>query len=239
MIPDIARLLDVSEHTWPPAHRWEQDGFVLRDGQGGGQRVSSATAAGPVTDDQINAAAAAMESMGQRAIFQLREGEEALDARLEALGYVVKDPTIGYVLPIEELTDKPIPRVTAFTLWEPLAIMKEIWASDGIGPERLAVMERAAHKTAVLSRWNEQPAGAAFVGLHENIVMVHAVVVRPHQRRQRVADWMMRRAAYWGQAHHATHIAVLCVAENAAANALYRALGFTPVGGYHYRVKPE
>lgn len=239
MTPDLGQLLDVSEHTWPPAHRWEQDGFILRDGQGGGQRVSSATAVGPVTNDQIIAAAAAMESMGQRAIFQLRDTDETLDAQLEALGYVVKDPTTAYVLPIEKLTDKPIPRVTAFTLWEPLAIMNEIWATDGVGPARLAVMDRAGHKTAVLSRWNEKPAGAAFVGLHENIVMVHALVVLPHQRRQRVADWMMRRAAYWGQAHHATHVAVLCVAANKGANALYRALGFTPAGGYHYRVKPE
>jgi len=69
--------------------------------------------------------------------------------------------------------------------------------------------------------------------------MVHGVVVLPHQRRQGVADWMMRRAAFWGQAQGATHISVLCVAANDGANALYRRLGFAQVGGYHYRVAPE
>lgn len=239
MTPDLARLLSVSEHTWPPARRWEQDGFVLRDGQGGGQRVSSATATGPVTDAQIAKAADAMQSSGQRAIFQLKDDDSALDAQLETLGYLTKDPTIAYVLPIERLTDKPIPRVTAFTIWEPLAIMNEIWETDGIGPARRAVMARARHKTGVLARWNEKPAGAAFAGLHDDVIMVHGLVVLPTQRRQGVAEWMMRRAAYWGQAHQATHIAVLCVAANNAANALYRALGFAPVGRYHYRVKPD
>lgn len=239
MTSDLAHLLDVSEHTWPPAHRWEQDGFILREGQGGGQRVSAATATGPVTDQQIADAAGAMEAMGQRAIFQLRDDQHDLSAQLDALGYIIKDPTIAYVLPIEPLTDRPIPRVTAFTIWEPLAIMNEIWATDGIGPERLAVMDRAACKTGILARWNEKPAGAAFAGLHADVVMVHGLVVLPHQRRQRVAEWMMRRAAYWGQAHGATSIAVLCVAANEGANALYHTLGFRPVGRYHYRVKPE
>ena len=239
MSPTVEQLFAASEATWPAARTWQQNGFTLRDGQGGGQRVSSATADGPVTEDQIAAAEAAMRKMGQAPIFCVRKPGDALDAALAARGYVEKDATTLYTLPIERLTDKPIPRVTAFTIWEPLAMMKEIWATDGIGPARLAVMERARTKTAILSRWKEKPGGVAFAGVHDDICMVHAVVVLPHQRRQGVAEWMMRRAAFWGQAHGAQHMAVLCVVENVAANALYRRLGFAAVGGYHYRVLPE
>lgn len=237
--PDLDRLMAASEATWPAASRREVAGFVVREGQGGGQRVSAATALGPVSKDQIEEAATAMLEMGQRPIFQLKESEIELDAQLAALGYAVKDPTLAYSLPIERLTDVPIPRVTAFTLWEPLAIMREIWETDGVGPARLAVMHRAAEKTAVLVRWREKPGGVAYVGRDGEVAMVHALVTLPHQRRQGVAQWMMRAAAFWAEGRGARHMGVLCVQNNAPANALYRALGFTQSGGYHYRVKPD
>ena len=50
---------------------------------------------------------------------------------------------------------------------------------------------------------------------------------------------MMRRAALWGQAQGARHLAVLCVEHNQGANRLYQALGFVEVGRYHYRHIPE
>ncbi len=180
-----------------------------------------------------------MREMGQTPLFRLQGDAPDLDAALEARGYRAKDPTTVYVLPIDRLTDRAIPPVTAFSIWEPLAIMNEVWETDGVGQARRDVMARAACKTAVLSRWNEKPGGVAFAAVHRTICMVHAVVVLAHQRRQGVAQWMMRRAAFWGQAQGATHIAVLCVDENAGANALYRALGFAAVGGYHYRKYPD
>lgn len=239
MTPDLPTLFAVSEATWPAARRWSQGGFILRDGAGGGQRVSAASAEGPVTQAQIDAAEAAMRDRGQAPLFCERGDTPALDAALDARGYYINDPTTLYVLPIEKLTDVPIPRVTTFAIWEPLAIMQEIWETDGIGPARLAVMGRAATKTGILARWNEKPAGAGFAGLHKGVCMVHGLVVLPHQRRQGVAEWMMRQAAFWGAAQGATHIAVLCVTANEGANALYRALGFEAVGGYHYRAMPE
>lgn len=234
-----AQLFAASEATWPEAHRWDVGRFTLRDGQGGGQRVSAATVNGAFQDSDLTAAEDAMRAAGHKPLFQVRDAASDLDTALEARGYVIKDATLLYVLPIERLTDTSIPRVTAFTIWEPLAIMKEIWATDGIGPARLNVMGRAKTKTGILARWNEKPAGAAFVSAYENIAMVHGLVVLPKQRRQGVAEWMMRRAAFWGQAQGARYIAVLCVAANKGANALYHSLGFEIVGGYHYRQFPD
>ena len=234
-----SRLYAVTEATWPPARAWREGPWTLRDGAGGGKRVSAATAAGPVTEGDIPAAEAAMRGMGQTPLFMIRQGEAALDALLAARGYARIDEVVLYAAPIELLTDKPLPRVTAFTIWEPLAIMTEIWAAGGVGPARLAVMARAQVKTGILARWNEKPAGVAFAGVHDGVTMVHAVEVVAHQRRQGVAEWMMRAAAFWGTAEGATHLAVLCVTENTAANALYTKLGFAEAGRYHYRISQQ
>ena len=234
-----ARLYEVTEATWPPARRFEVGPWVCRDGAGGGKRVSAATAAGPVGPDDIAAAETAMREIGQGPLFMIREGEDALDQRLAAGGYDRIDEVTLYAAPIDLLTDKPIPRVTAFPIWEPLAIMVEIWAAGGIGPARLEVMARAKTKTGILARWNEKPAGTGFVAVHDDVAMVHAVEVLPHQRRQGVAEWIMRAAAFWGKAQGARHLSVLCVTDNVAANALYTKLGFERVGRYHYRILPQ
>jgi N-acetylglutamate synthase len=234
MTATVQDLYDLTEATWPSARKWQQNGWTLRDGAGGGKRVSAATRAGPGAD--IAVAEAAMRGMDQPPLFMLREGEEDLDAALEARGYAVVDPVNIHVCPVAQLTDIPLPRVSAFAIWEPLAIMKEIWAQGGIGPARLAVMERAAHKTAIFGRWNERPGGVAFTAIHQGRCMVHAVEVLPEQRRNGLAAWMMRRAAFWAAEQGADTMAVLCIQANAGANALYSSLGFEIVGQYHYRL---
>jgi ribosomal protein S18 acetylase RimI-like enzyme len=231
----VQHLYEVCDATWPPARFVTQGPWTLREGQGGGKRVSAASATGPVTEADIDAAIAGLAAMDQKPLFQIREGDDALDEMLAARGFTVIDPVVLYATPVETLTDIPIPKVTAFAIWEPLAIMEEIWAKGGIGPARLAVMARAKLKTAILSRWNEKPGGVAFAAIHDGVCMVHAVEVLPHQRRQGVADWMMRKAALWAQENGAHSLSVLCVATNTAANALYRKSGFTEIGRYHYR----
>lgn len=239
MSVDAAALYEVSDATWPAARKWDDGPWTLRDGAGGGKRASAATARGDVTDQDIPKAEAAMKAMGQRSLFMIREGDDALDAMLAARGYDLIDEVALYTAPIGMLTDIPIPPVTCFTIWEPLAIMAEIWAKGGIGAARLAVMGRAAVKTGILNRWNEQPGGVAFAAVHNGVTMVHAVEVLEHQRKVGVAQWMMRAAAFWGAKQGAQHIAVLCVTANKPANALYTKLGFTRVGTYHYRQVPQ
>ena len=227
------RLYDVCEGTWPPARLWEQDGWFLRDGAGGGKRVSATTIASPTA--LIENAEANMRARRESLLFMIQEGDTALDQVLDDRGYDIVDPVNMYACPISALTDVLVPKVTAFAIWEPLAIMEEIWAKGDIGPDRIAVMNRAQTKTGILSRWNEKPAGTAFAAMHDGICMVHALEVLPHQRKQGVAQWMMRAAAFWAEKHQATHMSVLCTQANVAANALYASLGMDVVGQYHYR----
>lgn len=222
--------------TWPAAQYGTAGPFTLREGRGGGSRVSAATANGPATEADIAAAEAAMRDWGQSPIFMLRGGDGGLDAMLDRRGYEIFDPVNAYACPVERLTDIPLPPVTVFPIWEPLAIMREIWAQGGIGPARLAVMERApGPKTALLARFNDKPGGAAFVAIHDGVAMIHALEILPHQRKQGLGKWMMRGAAFWAAEQGAHTLSVVCTRANAGANALYRSLGMDLAGAYHYR----
>ena len=213
---------------------------MLRQGDGGGKRVSAATAVEAVRAADIPAAEEAMQALGQDALFMLRAGDVDLDQMLADRGYGVVDPVNVYACAPADLTDVPIPRVTVFDLWEPLAIMREIWAAGGLDPARLRVMGRAAApKTAFLCRLDDKPAGVAFAAVHEGIAMIHAVEVLPHQRRKGAAAWMMRGAAFWAEKQNAHTLSVICTKENTGANALYTALGFSVLGHYHYRLKTK
>lgn len=227
---------DVIDQTWPAAARHAVGPFTLREGQGGGSRVSAATADGPVTDQDITQVEEAMRDLGQKQIFMIRPGDEALDAQLDARGYQVVDAVTIYACPAKQLTDIEIPRVTVFTIWEPLAIMREIWAAGGIGPARLAVMGRAkGPKTGILLRQNDKPGGAAYAAIHDGVAMVHAVEIVPFQRKQGLGKWAMRGAAFWALENGAETLSVMCTDVNEGANALYRSLGMQPVSQYHYR----
>ncbi|UWQ75274.1 GNAT family N-acetyltransferase [Leisingera sp. M658] len=231
------RYYALTEATWPPASTRGLGPVTLRDGQGGGSRVSAATVHGTASDAEIAAAEDAMRAMGQDGLFMIRDGETELDAQLAARGYAVKDPVNLWTCPAAHLTDIPVPRVTAFCVWEPLAIQREIWEQGGIGPERLAVMQRVqGPKTGLLARHKDKPAGAGFVAIHNGVAIVHALEILPHQRRCGMGAWMMRQAAFWALENGAGELAVLCTKRNEGANGLYASLGMKCTGQYHYRI---
>ena len=226
------------ESTWPAAKTDPVGPWLIRTGLGGGKRVSAATLTGAFDVCDLAAAEAKMQALDQPLLFALRPGDEALDAALEQRGYNIVDPTLIHAIEVGQLTTEPLPRVAAFHIWPPLAIINDIWATGGIGPARQAVMARAnGPKTAILARHSDQPAGAGFVAIHEIVAMIHAIEVVGELRRQGVGRNILRAAAFWAQDHGATHLALAVTRANAGANALYASLGFALVGHYHYRIK--
>lgn len=231
-------IFGVSDATWPAAAVHPAGAFRVREGCGGGQRVSAATAEGPWSDADIVAAENLQVGLGQPPLFMIRPGDEALDALLDARGYRIKDPVNIYDGDVAVIAAEPAGAMSGFAIWPPLAIMRDLWAEGGIGPERIAVMERAAGpKTAILGRVSDRASGAAFVAIHDRTAMLHALHIAPELRRQGSAVKMMRRAARWAQDHGAERFSVLVTAANAPANALYASLGMRIVGHYHYRSK--
>jgi ribosomal protein S18 acetylase RimI-like enzyme len=231
MTPDA--LLHLLEATWPAARTWQQGAVTLRDGAGGGQRVSAASVQDGFAEQDIVAAEAAMA----HPLFLVREGQDALDRALAGRGYRLHDPVVAYAADIGALTGD-LPPLAAFPHWPPLRISCGIWDEGGIGVARINVMERVqGPKTAILARHADRPAGVAFVALAGTDAMVHALEVRPAHRRMGVGRSAMRAAANWAAAQGATRLALVVTERNAGARALYAALGMTVVGRYHYRIR--
>ncbi len=231
-------LFDVIDRTWPAQAFHPCGPFTLREGAGGGKRVSAASCTRPVTGSEIEDAESAMATLGQPPLFQVQGDQPGLDDQLAARGYEVVDPVVILLGNIDAVAGDGPPRVRAFPVWPILAIQSEIWADGGIGPARRAVMERArAPKTTILGRIDDSPAGCAFVALHDGVAMTHAVHVLPRFRRKGCAENMMRGAAVWARAQGAKHFAALTLSENLPARTLYSSLGMQPVGHYHYRLK--
>lgn len=228
------QLFAAMEATWPPAHSWRLGPFCLRDGAGGGKRVSAASLEAPFTAADLDAAEAAMAAP----LFLLRPGDEALDSALQARGYRVVDPVVAYAAPVDALASAAPAHMTTFPHWPPMEIARALWADGGIGAARLAVMDRVVGaKCAILGRSNDRASGVAFVGCDGTVAMLHALEVAPTLRRQGSAHNILRAAAVWAQDQGADTLALVVTEGNVAARGLYTSLGMTVVGQYHYRQK--
>lgn len=240
-LPDPARLRRVLQATWPAAETVVVGPFALRRSPGGGRRVTAATVE-PGAEGLAEAlprAVAQMAAWQQSPIFQVVPETPGLDALLETEGYVIRDATILYVAEVAALAAIEAPRHSVYAHWPPLAIQAEIWAEGGIGPDRMAVMERVpTPRLSMMAREKDWPVGTGFVAIHDEVAMVHAIEVRPEARRKGVGGRLMARAAQWAQTEGATHVALAVTEENVGARALYAALGMQPAARYHYRVIP-
>ncbi len=226
-------LYDAVAATWPAAKARRVGPVTLRDGEGGGSRVSAATVDGDWGEGDIAAAEAEMA----RPLFMVRYFEARLDAVLAGRGYAVMDPVVGYAAEVAALAVARPPPVTTFEVWPPLAAQVEIWAEGGVGPARLAVMERAAGpKVSILARSEDSPAGTAFVALHQGVAMVHALEVKPKFRRRGLGRHMVTAAAFWARDRGAECLALVVTEANAGARAMYEGMGMREAGRYHYRV---
>ncbi len=231
------QLFAAMEGTWPAASQSRIGPWIIREGQGGGQRVSATSPAADWHPDDIPTAEAAMCTLGQTPIFVLRPEDAALDAELNRRGYRLHDPVMLYAGETDALADPPAPPMTTFPHWPPMAIARDLWSVAGIGAARLAVMDRAqGAKSVVLGRQNDRAAGVAFVALHQTTAMIHAIEVVPAFRRLGVARNILQRAATFAQESGARTLALAVTTANQPARALYASLGMQAVGQYHYRV---
>lgn len=230
-LPTPAALFAAMEATWPAAAAWRLGPWWLRDGAGGGKRASAATIAAGWTPDDIGQVEAAMP---QGALFLLRPEDAALDAALSARGYAIVDPVLTYAACTADFAAPP--HMATFAHWPPLQIAVDLWADGQIGPARLAVMQRApGPKAAILARLKDRAVGVAYVALHADIALLHALQVSPAHRRQGSAQNLLAAAAHWAADHGAATLALIVTTANLPARALYERLGMHPLGGYHYR----
>ena len=104
-------IFDVVETTWPAAATHVAGPWKIRDGQGGGKRVSSVEW---ITDhfdaDDLDQAEDAMRALGQDALFMIRPEHGVLDAALAARGYEIIDPVNIYQARATDIATERPPR---------------------------------------------------------------------------------------------------------------------------------
>lgn len=234
MKPDAATLLHQMTASWPPVASHRVGPWTLREGPGGGNRVSCAVAEGPVTSGDLPPLVQAAARLGQPGLVMVRQGEDALDATLAAAGWRMGDAVVLYLAPSAAFTVPP--GMAAFALWPPLAIQRLIWDEGGIGAGKQAVMDRTAGpKAAILGRSGDRPAGTAFVAVAGGIAFLHALTVVPGLLRRGTARNIMAAAGAWAQGAGAEWLALAVTRGNLPARGLYASLGMQGVGHYHYR----
>ena len=237
--PGPEAVFEALDCTWPSLALTACGPFRLRNGDGGGKRVSAATTDRAAAPDDIAQANRAMRALGQTPLYMIRDGNDALDELLDAESYATIDPTVLYLAPAQDLA-RTYPITTIIPAWPPLAIQSEIWAEGGIDASRIRVMERAVDpKVSLLGRIDDTPSATAFVAAHNDIAMLHALEVRPGNRCHGMGEILVRSAAHWAVEHGTRWLALAVTRANGAANALYAKLGMTPLAGYHYRQASE
>ena len=231
-------LHNVIEQTRPAQKYIENGAWRFREGSGGGKRVSAVTLENNNCKYDIKTAEDFMSNeLKHRPLFLIRETQIELDKELEARGYLIIDQMNIYAAPAKCICNVPPPKLSTFEIWEPIEIQKDIWRKGGLSSEKLKVMDRVlGHKTSILMRWENKPAGAAFVATYDYFAMVHALEVTHTMRRKGVAKLAIRKAALWSLTKNAHTLLVLCTKQNVAANRLYTSLKMELVSNFHYRV---
>ncbi len=235
--PNQKSLFAAVDATWAPLSIHNYNGWLIREGAGGGQRVSSATLIKDAKNATISSATRKMVSLGQNPLFMIREADQRLDLELADLGYEIVDPVAILLAPIDRLLEtQPKLGQHVDVLDEPNNNAIKIWSAGGIDQNRLNVMKRVMTRKAILSAGDM---GVAFAAIYGDIAMVHAVEVASNHRRKGVANALMYKSCQWARDQGCNWISVLTVRENKPAKSLYEALGMTEAAAYHYRFKPS
>jgi len=235
--PSASAIFDLIDRSWPPVATSQVGPWMIRQGSGGSKRVMAASLLPGQSLGDFEAAEAAMAALNQPALFQIRGENADLDAALEARGYDVIDRCTIFAAPAADLAADIKPAM-AWAVWPPLACQREVWQAGGIGPGRIAIMERAPHpKAAFIGRLGDAPVGAAFVAGLGDLAMVHAVETLAAHRKKGVGRLMMQAAANWCLDHGIRWLTLITTDDNRPSIALYSNLGMNPVGTYHYRIK--
>ena len=230
-------IFETIDLTWPAEEFVELPKWKLRKSKNNGKRASAATAIGKSSIPDIKFVENILAEWCQDKLFMIKAGENSLDEALEKRGYCIVDPTNIWSISSEALSIQQIPPVTAFSIFPPLAIQKEIWTANGIDASRIKIMDRVkTPKTTIFGRINAKPAASAFVAVANKIAMVHALIVDHKCQRQGMGTFVMQKVGAWAHQQGAESVAVLCTKQNQSANNFYKTLGMRVIGEYHYRL---
>ena len=228
---------------WQAAHSTELDGWLVRRNAGVTLRANSVLPASAPFD--LDRALDYVENLyvahGIRPSFQISPAVQPgdLDARLEARGYEVRNPTLVQCAAISDVLAKlPTPTVPVNISTTPSVPWTDCWWSiDGRGADTRAAAEE------ILARGNalyaivpdgQQAKAIGRLALVDDTAGLYCLAVDERFRRQGLASAVIHSLL---QAATTKWVWLSVLEDNAPARTLYDRLGFQTVSRYHYRVK--
>lgn len=240
------RLEEACLNAWPSRQSVLFDGWLLRR-SGGPVRLSNSVnplrarrgAAGAV----IDFAERFYAEFGQNAIFRVPEIADDLDSSLQARGYVEHAPVV--TLAADLSASPPAGPEGEVTLaaspgrrW--LEARARLAGADAVDRELYREMTALIALPARFAGIEEdgEIVSQAFGVVHRGVLVLESVATDPACLRRGLARRVVAALMAWARGQGAEEATLQVLAENDAARALYRSLGFDRLAyRYHYRVR--
>ena len=241
----LLRIEEAGVHAWPALETAPLQGWLWRYSDGGSQRANSVSTLA-FTGRDVDAAIADAEQRyamrGRGTMFQVSTvaAPSDLDQRLATRGYRISDPCITLAKTISSDVLKP-DGVEYFATATPEWF--DCYASV-ITPERRRVAPQILARIQKMSafcgyRRDGQIIATALAVAHRDVVIAECVATLAEARGTGAARAVMSGLEAWGAQQGCTVAALQALANNAPAQALYKALGYAECGRYHLRVKSK
>lgn len=244
-LPDVA-MLERAALNAVPAPKVAFDGpIVLRAFHGGTGRANAACSLSDAPDPALAARLKRLEAFYQRAGLKPRWRSTPLDPPgvldlLAQQGFTERDSTS--VMAGRPGLAQPDPDVTALEDgpdddWHAVVATAEyqVAARQQEKREQLALL--AMPSAWLVLRQEGKAAACGFVVADGSLAGFFDIAVRPENRRQGLAQRLMKAGAAWAAQKGAVFPWLQVSSENTGAQALYRTLGFVEAYRYTYWVK--
>lgn len=249
------KIEELSLVNWPAIQEVQLDGWSLRTANGYTKRancVSSLHLGEGDIDEKIKLCEDYYHSLSQATIFKLTPfSNPALDEKLEKRNYNIIDPSFVLSMPLNQFRAAPLPKVAPhdqleIVLYEHISLkwieqfIQISGAHDSIAPTLIDIMAAMQGQLIGCSyAINGEAIATGFAVVDQGFVSFYNVYTSDAHRNRGFAGSLLTTLieAAMKKGAHSSYIAVL--ANNEAANHLYKKLGFVQLYQYWYRVKEQ
>lgn len=249
---EVFALEVISANAWPASVLQTVDGWQLRYHRGVTSRANAVWPLSVAEDSGLLERIALAEAFYRRwnvpSKFKIPciPATKPLDTLLDERGYAIESNTLVQTASIDMVqsylksaswSDKLHLTETFDPNWFATYRQAE-QISDHEASMRQQILQSIGPRTAYVSvQMAAQTIGVGVGVVERGWLGIFSLSVQPSFRRQGAAKAIMSRLIEWGHQQGATQAYLQVMAQNQAAQALYKGLGFDTLYSYHYRVK--